>query len=86
MKVGDKIQHNKHEGFATVVNMKVETVLDDFKGKPITKSSYTARYENGALLKFYGYDIGKRVFKVKGNQATQLSMFDNNENQNEKEF
>lgn len=86
MKVGDKVQLKKHEGYATVINMKIETTLDDFKGKPVTKSSYVARYDNGALLKFYGYDIGKRVFKVKDNKSVQLSMFNNTENKNKKEI
>lgn len=76
MKVGDKVRHKNHEGIATIISFKVERIFDDFKQRPITKTSYQARYDDtGALIKFYGYDINKRIFKVDGGNK-QLSFFD----------
>lgn len=74
MRIGDKIRHTKHQGFATIIKVNVETAINDFDRKVTTKVKYTARYDDtGYLLKFYGYDIGKTVFKHEPNE--QLSMF-----------
>ena len=78
MKVGDKVYHKKHPDIFTVISFKFESVYDDFKRKTITKTAYTARCnETGALIKFYGYDINKRIFKVEDDSGEkQLSFFD----------
>lgn len=77
MKVGDKVKHKNRTDIAKVISIKVETTWDDFKEKPITKTSYVARFDSGALMKFYGYDIGKRIFKAEPD-SEQLSMFGEN--------
>jgi hypothetical protein len=75
MKVGDKIRYKRQEGIATVVSMRVERTWDDLKKKTVTKTRYTARYDDtGYLLNFYGYNIGKTVFKCE--PVEQLSFLD----------
>lgn len=75
MKIGEKVRHSKHSGIYTIVetNVKKRTNPD---GKESTRVTYTATSRNGRSITFYGYDIGKRVFKVEGKDATQLSIFD----------
>lgn len=75
MKVGDKVYHKRDSAIATVIQMTVDTVWDDFKNRAVTKTKYVARRDdNGYLIKFYGYDIGKTIFKKipETNQMTFL--------------
>ena len=78
MKVGDKVQWKNHPNVFTVISFKLENVYDDFKRKSIIKTAYTARCDaTGALIKFYGYDVNKRIFKVEDDSSEkQLSFFD----------
>lgn len=78
MKVGDRVYHKSHPGTFTVISFKLENVYDDFRRRTITKTSYTARCDTtGALIKFYGYDVNKRIFKVEDDSGEkQLSFFD----------
>ena len=75
MKVGDKIQAKlipKEE--ATVISANIETVWDDIKKRKVVKTKYVARYDDGTLINFYGFNIGKTIFK--SDDGTQLSIFD----------
>lgn len=78
MKVGDKVYHKNRPDIFTVIGFKFEKVYDDFKQKTITKTVYTARCdETGTSIKFYGYDVNKRIFKVEDDSGEkQLSFFD----------
>ena len=78
MKVGDKVYHKKDSALATVIRMTVDSIWDDFKQRVITKTEYVARRDdNGFLIKFYGYDIGKTIFKSM-TEANQTSFLNNN--------
>lgn len=74
MKVGDKVRHKKHEGIATIVDFQINQEWNFFKQKRVIKTKYIAQYENGNLLTFYGFNIGKTVFKYEPYE--QLSFFD----------
>lgn len=75
MKVGDKIQHKQFpEEDATVISASIETTWDDMKKRKVTKTKYIARYPDGRLINFYGFNIGKTIFK--SDDGTQLSIFD----------
>lgn len=75
MKVGDKVQSKSiPEKDATIISINIETTWDDLKKREVTKTRYVARYDNGTLINFYGFNIGKTIFK--SNDSTQLSFFD----------
>ena len=73
MKIGDKVRRKGIIGEATIVSCEVKLDWDDHKQKQIVKTAYKARYENGYLITFYGFNIGKTVFKSDGEQ---ISIFD----------
>ena len=55
--------------------MRVTTSLDE-KDKPITRVSYLAMDETtNHVFRFYGYDIGTRIFKVESTDSEQIKMF-----------
>ena len=75
MKVGDKITRKKYPGMAKIIEVKVTTSLDE-KDKPITRVSYLAMDETtNHVFRFYGYDIGTRIFKVESTDSEQIKMF-----------
>lgn len=75
MKVGDKIQAKLIPNEeATVISSNIETVWDDIKKRKVVKTKYVARYDDGTLINFYGFNIGKTIFK--SDDGTQLSIFD----------
>ena len=73
MKIGDKVRRKGVMGEATIVSCEVNKHWDDIKQKQIIKTTYTARYENGFLITFYGFNIGRTIFKSDGEQ---ISIFD----------
>lgn len=76
MKVGDLVRHkNKRpKETALVIESVIKTTWDDFKDRAIVSTSYTARYNDGSLLKFHGYNVGKTIFVAMS--AEQLSIYD----------
>lgn len=75
MKIGDKVYHKNREGVATIIQSRVLNVLDyDATGKIQVRTEYLATYEDGSPLIFYGFNIGKTVFKYEPNE--QLSFLD----------
>lgn len=66
MKVGEKVKSTKvtRKDLATVVTIDISKKHDTKKNREIIKSKYTAKYADGSSLIFYGFDIGKTVFKV----------------------
>lgn len=74
MKVGDKIRCKRYTGIATIIDFQVKQTMDDFKNQTIVRTTYTARFDDGRLIRFHGYDIGKRIFKVEDHE--QISFFD----------
>lgn len=75
MKIGEKVRHTKHRGIYTIVEAKV-TRRSNPNGKDIVQTTYMATSPNGRSIIFYGYNIGKNVFKVEDTDSTQLSIFD----------
>lgn len=75
MRIGDKVRHKRREGVATVIDLTVKTAWDDFKNRTMVNTTYTARYDDGSLLRFYGFNIGKTIFKVE--DFEQLSFLEN---------
>ncbi len=63
MKVGDKVTSNKvrPDKTATIVKADVYSRLDR-PGKGI-RTKYVAKYDDGLELTFYGFNIGKSIFK-----------------------
>ena len=74
MKIGDKIEHKRRGGVARIVRITIDSTWDDFRKKVVTKTRYVAKYDNGQLLEFNGYDIGKTVFENKS--GIQLSFLE----------
>ena len=72
MKVGDRVRSTKYKGLFKIIEYKVETTLgiDD---KPVVRLTYLAMDETSfKTLKFFGYDIGKTVFKTKDYEQLKL--------------
>ncbi len=69
MKIGDivystKIRPNTH---AVVTNAEVvikEKELKNGKKKKETRTKYQARFDDGSMMVFYGFDIGRSITKV----------------------
>ena len=76
MKVGDKIYHERYMGLATIIQSTVETTWDVRKNSEVVRTKYLATYSDGRPITFYGYDIGKTIFKHEP-IGEQLSLFDN---------
>ena len=74
MKVGDKIVHKNYEGPATIFRSIIQTDLDLISKVERTKVKYMARQDNSpwTIFEFYGYDIGKTIFRYKPNGQTSL--------------
>ena len=76
MKVGDKVRSTKvrPEEFATIVkaNINVRENADQNNKKEV-RSTYTAEFEDGSSLIFYGFDINKTIFKVEATDG-QMSL------------
>lgn len=66
MKVGAKVKSTKvkRKDLATVISVDITKKHDTKKNREIIKSKYTAKYDDGSSLIFYGFDVGKTVFKV----------------------
>lgn len=73
MKIGDAIRHKNITGEAVVISSTVHSFWDDIKQKIVVSTEYEARYDDGRLIKFKGYNIGKTIFNSDGQQ---LSIFD----------
>lgn len=69
MKIGDKVYHKNREGVATVISSEVLTTNDH-----VVRTTYYSMYEDGSVMIFYGFNIGKTVFKYEPNE--QLSFLD----------
>ena len=78
MKVGDKIVHKKYEGPATIFRSIIETNMDLLSKTTRTKIKYMARQDNSpwTIFEFYGYEIGKIIFKYE--PRNQMTLFDSN--------
>ena len=68
MKIGDKVRSTKvrPNDAATIIksNVALHNKRKDDRIKKEIRSSYEASYEDGSKLIFYGFDIGKTIFKV----------------------
>lgn len=68
MKIGDKVRSTKvrPNDVATVVksNVALNNKRKDNSVKKEIRSSYEAEYADGSKLIFYGFNIGKTIFKV----------------------
>lgn len=73
MKIGDKVCHKRREGVATIIHVEVKSSHDPTRGV-VTKTEYLATYEDGSPLTFYGFNIGKTIFKYEPHE--QLSFLD----------
>lgn len=80
MKVGDKVYHKKRGGIATVVDCVIHSTYDARLDKKVTRTKYIATYTDGAIITFFGYDIGKSVMPYK--PFEQLTFFDEIEKEN----
>lgn len=70
MKVGDKVRSTKVRPTEVATISKAEIkICDDGCGKKGTRSTYTAKFDDGSSLIFYGFDIGRSVFKVEDNDG-----------------
>lgn len=63
MKVGDKIIANKIRPDDIAVVIKADVVIHENEGNKQTRSTYKARYNDGHEITFYGFNIGKSIFK-----------------------
>ena len=67
MKVGDKVRSTKVRPKETATIVKADINIregDELKPKKEIRSTYTAKFDDGSSLIFYGFDIGRSVFKV----------------------
>lgn len=74
MKVGDKVCHKKLSGIATIIDCTIHSTYDVIRDKKITRTKYIAKYPDGSVFTFFGYDIGKSVMPYK--EFEQLTFFD----------
>jgi hypothetical protein len=81
MKIGDivystKIRPNTH---AVVTNAEVvikEKELKNGNKKKETRTKYQARFDDGSMMVFYGFDIDRSIFKVEESDGQMcLSQF-----------
>ena len=72
MKVGDMVRSTKRHGVFKIFESIVTTTLDH-EDKPVARVSYLAMDENtNKVLKFFGYDVNKTVFKVSSSEQLKL--------------
>lgn len=66
MKVGAKVKSTKvkRNDLATITSLDISKRYDSKKNREVIQSKYTAKYDDGSSLIFYGFDIGKTVFTV----------------------
>ena len=68
MKIGDKVRSTKVRPNDVATITKSNVVLNNKNKNDVIKkeirSSYEAEYEDGSKLIFYGFNIGKTIFKV----------------------
>lgn len=67
MKVGDKVRSTKvrPKEIAVIVKADINVRRDvTRKRKDDIRSTYTAKFDDGSSLIFYGFDVNKTVFKV----------------------
>lgn len=74
MKVGDRVYHLELSGIATITRATIAQKYDPKKDKTVTRTKYTAEYPDGKSFTFFGFDIGKKVFKYES--VTQTTLFD----------
>lgn len=74
MKIGDRVYHLELAGIATITQAIVAQKYDPKKDKTVTRTKYTAKYPDGKSFIFFGFDIGKKVFKYE--PITQTTLFD----------
>lgn len=81
MKIGDKVRSTKVRPgeVATIVksDIKVRNGVKPNRKREI-QSTYTAEFDDGSSLIFYGFNINKTIFKVeaKDGQITLDQLFD----------
>ena len=78
MKVGDKVYHKELAGIATISRVTVSKSKDAVKNQEIARTKYIANYPDGRSITFFGFSIGKTIFKYE--PIRQLSLFDDVEN------
>lgn len=68
MKIGDTVRSTKVRPNDVATITKSNVVLNNKNKNDVVKkeirSSYEAEYEDGSKLIFYGFNIGKTIFKV----------------------
>ena len=69
MKIGDVVISKKirPDSRAVVTNAEVvikEKELKNGNKKKETRTKYQARFDDGSFMVFYGFDIGRSIFKV----------------------
>lgn len=72
MKVGDKVRSTKVRPTEVATIVKADINIregDESKPKKEIRSTYTAKFDDGSSLIFYGFDIGRSVFKVEDNDG-----------------
>lgn len=73
MKLGDKVKSTKIRpgdvATITKVDIRVKGKSTDNSVKKECRSSYEAEYEDKSKLIFYGFDIGRSVFRVEENDG-----------------
>ena len=82
MKIGDQIQIRNSPVTATIVKATIEHKWDSKKHKEITRTRYLAKEnrEDGITFLFYGFDVGKKIFRLPGKKQIdedQLTIFEN---------
>lgn len=81
MKIGDKVRSTKvrPKEVATIVKADIKVrKYADRNHKQEIQSTYTAEFEDGSSLIFYGFNINKTIFKVEAQdgQITLDQLFD----------
>ena len=68
MKIGDVVYSTKVRGgdYATIIRAEVVLKKKDSaaKSKQEVRTKYTAQFKDGSSFIFYGFDIGRSVYKV----------------------
>lgn len=67
MKIGDMVYSKKVRPNEKAKITKVDVKLrhDDVKMRAITQTTYTAKFEDGSSLIFYGFDVNRTIFKAR---------------------
>lgn len=82
MKIGDQVQIKNTLTTATIVKVTLERKWDPKKHKETVRTRYLAKenHDDGITFLFYGFDVGKKVFRIPGKQKLdedQLTLFEN---------